>query len=193
MPSLNALPQEAVMALITRISRLFRADFNAVLDNIEEPSVLLRQAIREMEEDVVANEQQLKWLNHERAELNTRRDELRQAIEQIDEELDLCFESGKDELARGLVKRKLEAQRLEQRIDHRCEATAKTLQQLEARIAEHSATLENMRQKAALFADVSADGLDNDPVGEWSAGGLHISSDDIEVALLREKKLRSAS
>ena len=38
------------MALITRFSRLFRADLHAVLDRIEEPDVILRQAVREMEE-----------------------------------------------------------------------------------------------------------------------------------------------
>jgi hypothetical protein len=40
------------MALITRVSRLFRADVNAVLDRMEEPEILLRQAVREMEEEV---------------------------------------------------------------------------------------------------------------------------------------------
>ena len=40
------------MALITRVSRLFQADFHAVLDRIEEPEVLLRQAVREMEEEL---------------------------------------------------------------------------------------------------------------------------------------------
>jgi phage shock protein A len=182
------------MPLITRISRLFRADFNAVLDNIEEPDVLLRQAIREMEEDVVANEQQLKWLHHECTELNSRREDLRQRLQQINEELSLCFESGKDELARGLVKRKLEAQRLEQRINNRCETTVKSIEQLEARITEHSNTLESMRQKAALFADATGlDRRDTDPSGEWSGNSIHINDGDIEVALLREKKLRSES
>ena len=34
------------MALIRRVSRLFAADMHAVLDQIEEPDVVLRQAIR---------------------------------------------------------------------------------------------------------------------------------------------------
>ena len=38
------------MALINRVSRLFKADFNAVLDQIEEPEQLLKQAIRDMED-----------------------------------------------------------------------------------------------------------------------------------------------
>ena len=40
------------MALISRVSRLFTADVHAVLDRIEEPEVLLKQAIREMEDEV---------------------------------------------------------------------------------------------------------------------------------------------
>ena len=45
------------MALITRVSRLFQADFHAVLDRIEDPEALLRQAVREMEEELAHDEQ----------------------------------------------------------------------------------------------------------------------------------------
>ena len=34
------------MAIVTRLTRLFRADAHAVLDRLEEPEVLLRQAVR---------------------------------------------------------------------------------------------------------------------------------------------------
>ena len=44
------------MALINRISRLFKADFHAVLDHIEEPEALLKQAIRDMEDDLAKTE-----------------------------------------------------------------------------------------------------------------------------------------
>ncbi|MEE8161016.1 MAG: PspA/IM30 family protein [Acidobacteriota bacterium] len=38
------------MAITNRIRRLFHADVNAVLDIIEEPEAILKQAIREMQE-----------------------------------------------------------------------------------------------------------------------------------------------
>ena len=60
------------MALITRVSRLFQADFHAVLDRIEEPEVLLRQAVREMEEELARDEQHSKVLHHEQGQLTTR-------------------------------------------------------------------------------------------------------------------------
>ncbi len=40
------------MALITRLARLFQADVHAVLDRIEEPLVLLQQAVREEDVEV---------------------------------------------------------------------------------------------------------------------------------------------
>ncbi len=64
------------MALITRVSRLFQADFHAVLDRIEEPDVLLRQAVREMEEELARDEQRSKLLQHELRQLINRATDL---------------------------------------------------------------------------------------------------------------------
>ena len=99
------------MALITRVSRLFRADFNAVLDRIEEPDMLLKQAVREMEDELAHDEQRLKAsleLEHERA----RRGALDRTLAGFEQELDVCFASGEEELARGVLRRRLETQRL---------------------------------------------------------------------------------
>ena len=53
------------MALITRLSRLFQADMHAVLDKIEEPELLLKQAIREMEESITTDERQIRCWEYE--------------------------------------------------------------------------------------------------------------------------------
>ena len=58
------------MALITRLSRLFQADFHAVLDRIEEPDIQLKQAIREMQIELQQNEQRLALLQHEAEQLS---------------------------------------------------------------------------------------------------------------------------
>jgi len=181
------------MPLITRISRLFKADFNAVLDNLEEPELLLHQAIREMEDEVVSNQQQLKWLNHEVAELNARREELGQKIRRLNDELDLCFNSGKDDLVRGLVKRKLEAERFEQSIDTRRETTAHNIEELQTRIEERSGTLESMRQKAELFRRPGDPGATDILGSDCFGHNPRISDDEVEIALLRERQARSGS
>ncbi len=44
------------MALISRLTQLFQADFHAVLDRLEEPDALLRQAVRDMEDALARDE-----------------------------------------------------------------------------------------------------------------------------------------
>ncbi len=57
------------MALINRMSRLFTADVHAVLDRLEEPDVLLKHAVREMEEELARNEQRARALELEQPAL----------------------------------------------------------------------------------------------------------------------------
>jgi len=73
------------MALITRISRLFKADFHAVLDQIEEPGQLLKQAIRDMEDELATTEQRITLCAHDQEVLSVRRGELEGSLGEIDE------------------------------------------------------------------------------------------------------------
>ena len=182
------------MALINRISRLFKADFHAVLDRIEEPDVLLKQAIRDMEDDLLASEQCIAALAFDQDALSVRRRELNSAIAEIDSELDLCFESKKDELARGLIRRKLEAERLLKRLNAKHTANKQQLDDQRAMLDENTATLESLRQKAELFAQRaptrSEHSSEFDDVA-WMAREMSIGDDEIEIAFLREKNIRS--
>ena len=47
------------MALFNRVSRLFQADFSAVLDHLEEPEQLLKLAIRDMADDLEATQRRV--------------------------------------------------------------------------------------------------------------------------------------
>ena len=184
------------MAIINRISRLFKADFHAVLDQVEEPHILLRQAIRDMEDDLGETELQLRHNESERDDLNLRREELEQARNEIDDQLDVCFESEEDELARDLIKRKLETQRLWGRVSTRLNAADKNIQTLKTSLDENRATLESMRQKADLFTERSRHNsrtsAEFEDVG-WSLRELNVSKADVEVAFLSEKKRRAGS
>ena len=68
------------MALINRISRLFKSDFHAVLDQIEEPEQLLKQAIRDMEDELASAEQRIALCAHDQDSLSARKNELESAM-----------------------------------------------------------------------------------------------------------------
>ena len=73
------------------MSRLFTADVHAVLDRIEEPDVLLKHAIREMEEELARSEQRVKQLEHERSSLADRHRKVQAVLAELGEQLDICF------------------------------------------------------------------------------------------------------
>ena len=184
------------MALINRISRLFKADFHAVLDHIEEPEALLKQAIRDMEDDLAKTEQRINLCAYDQDALTVRKGELEDAVSEFEVKLDLCFESDKDDLAKTLIRKKLETERLLKRLKTKHGANAKYLAEQETMLEQNNTTLESLRQKAELFAQrtpVHADGSSEFDDIAWMAREMSVGDDEVEVAYLREKSLRSVS
>lgn len=184
------------MAIINRISRLFKADFHAVLDQIEEPEALLKQAIRDMEDDLANTEQRIALCAHDQDALSVRRNERESSIAEIDAQLDLCFESGKDDLAKNLIKKKLEAERLLKRLSAKYVANEKYLDEQRTMLDENRATLESLRQKAELFAQrtpARTGGKSEFDDIAWMAREMTVGDDEVEIAYLREKSTRSSS
>lgn len=177
------------MALITRISRLFHADMNAVLDKIEEPELLLKQSIRDMEESLDHDERQIKLSTHELKQLANKEDELTQALTEIEEQLSICFKSEKDDLARSLIKRKLEIQQTLKTISKKLSSLEEALQQLTAQFKEQKSLLESMKQKAEIFSHET----ETHASSSWEASTSSVQDEDIEIAFLHEKQKWSAS
>ncbi len=178
------------MALITRVSRLFRADLHAVLDRIEEPDILLRQALREMETSFANDEQQLKLLKHETGQLQNRSQSFEQALQEMDDELDICFFSQQEDLARALIRRKLESRRHLKLTEEKLTSTRQSCSILEQKLNEQRAQLENMRQKVELLNDEPT--LSGDEYS-WQSHEFTIRDDEVEIAFLKEKQRRSHS
>ena len=184
------------MVLINRISRLFKADFHAVLDRIEEPEQLLKQAIRDMEDDLANTEQRISLCAHDHEVLSVRRSELEDTLGEIDEQLDLCFESEKDDLAKNLIRKKLEAGRLLKRLHAKHLADEKYLADQRTMLDENRSTLESLRQKAELFSQRRPAPVDGSSASDdiaWMVREMSVGDDEVEVAFLREKSQRISS
>ena len=174
------------MALINRMSRLFTADVHAVLDRIEEPDVLLKHAVREMEEELARGEQRARALKHEHEGLGERQRKAEAVLKDLGEQLDVCFESANEELARKVIKRRLETERLERQVAERRAALAKELAALSTAVEEQRVELDVMRQKAELLTPTAAG-------DDFRSGDFVVGEAEIEVALLRERQKRQPS
>ncbi len=176
------------MALITRLSRLFEADFHAVLDRIEEPDLQLKQAVREMQFALDQDRQRLKLLQHEADQLAKATSVVVENLKGFDEELDICLAAKKDDLSRDLVRRKLVGDKQLQSLKHQSAGIDAQQRHLAAEIEEQSQQLTSMKQKLELLVSE----------GTAMAGGDFANADsirneEIEIALLREKERRAQS
>lgn len=171
------------MPLINRFSRLFTADMHAVLDRIEEPDVVLRQAVRDMESELAVMREKAQAAKLETERAATAERNLEQQQKTCDEELDICFAAGEDDLARSLVRRKLEAEKRRQAAHSRGAEAGRAAAALEQSILECSEKLAAMREKVALL-DRGAGTAVNDPVD------VAVGRDEVDIAFLREKQRR---
>jgi phage shock protein A len=173
------------MALINRMSRLFTADVHAVLDRIEEPDVLLKHAVREMEDELARSELAVRTLTHEHDTLGERQRKTQAVLAELGEQLDVCFASGNEDLARKVLKRRLETERLERHVAERRASVDKELAARRAALDEQREQLDVMRQKAELL---TATGAGDSANAEFAVGDA-----EVEVALLRERQKRQPS
>ncbi|MCF6262881.1 MAG: PspA/IM30 family protein [Xanthomonadales bacterium] len=177
------------MALINRITKLFRADLHAVLDNIEEPEQLLKQAIREMQQDLYATEDTIAHLQKSQRKIESRHSQLKQSMDKYPAELDLCFQSEEEDLARSLIKRQLETTQLRDHLASQNESIQQQIAELQSRRSEKQMQLESMQQKAELLI-AEATVLQGDPLSPWDNPATSINTDEIEIAFLNEKQRR---
>ncbi|MEM7502401.1 MAG: PspA/IM30 family protein [Pseudomonadota bacterium] len=178
------------MALINRVTQLFKADVHAVLDRIEEPEQTLRQAIREMQSELGEMERRVAAAKEEVEEYASRKADLERRTAEIDRELDFCFAKDKMDLARGLVRRKLEATRLAKRLAARGESAAKYVSKTMAEIESQRTALEGVQQKASVFARQPVTDREFDDIA-FLANELAVGEDELDVAFLKEQEKRT--
>ena len=173
------------MALIARFSRLFNADVHAVLDRIEEPEALLKQAVRDMAEELAKTEQRVQWLQGELRQLEKKAASGRAAVDELESELNICFVAAEHDLARALIRRKLAQEQRNRLLSEQAEAVGAERAELETLLVERGEQLAQMQQKVDLFCDqTTVVGSAPEPV---------ITADDVEVAFLKEQQRRSGS
>ncbi|MXY55966.1 MAG: hypothetical protein F4029_17890 [Gammaproteobacteria bacterium] len=173
--------EESAMALVNRISRIFTADLHAVLDRIEEPEVLLAQSIRDMADAVAADERRLAAVKERRQQCQRDLTASNARLAEYDRELDLCLGSDQDDLARGVLRKKLAESRAAASLASTAKEADEAIAELTAVLGQRRRDLEDISQQAEVVRG-------DRPVPKVEA----VSDNDVEIALLAEKERRSA-
>ncbi|HEX4939938.1 MAG TPA: PspA/IM30 family protein [Candidatus Kapabacteria bacterium] len=172
------------MTVLTRLSRLFRADLHALLDRMEAPDVLLQQAIRDMEGEIQLQQQEQKKRALEQQQLQRRCSDLQERLQQQETELDLCLDAGNDALTRALLRRRLEQEQTLRLLQQRLQTLTEKMRGADTELQQQQRELKALREQAEVLLQTPSFTRD-------AADACAVTEADVELALLKAKSRRS--
>ncbi len=179
------------MAMITRLTRLFRADLHAVLDRIEEPELLLRQSLREMDEALNDDGRALEQDRRNREALVRRQQEISAGLANLVGEVDLVLDADNEALARILLRRRLQGERLLAQLVRQSASLETQISERQRALEQQRAQFEQLRQQAQAQAQTPTAGADGLAGSGWGGEPCSVTDADVELALLRERRRRA--
>ncbi len=151
--------------------------------------MVLRQAVREMEEAVAKDDLSITRITQECEQLQRTLTSISQRLEQTEDELDICFASGEEALSKTLIKRKLECVNRQARLKSHLLQLHQQLSDLEGQQNEQKSILESMQQKVGVLAENH--NKSSHPIAPTP--DEVITDADIEIAYLKEQQKRTVS
>jgi phage shock protein A len=177
------------MSILTRMSRLCKADLHGVMDQIEDKGLLLKQYLREMESALKEKQARQSLLHQSCRQIQRDLRRLNLEMEKLEKDLELAVRKDKDDIARMLIRKRRmlqagcdgmqhQVQRIEEEEAHLAEILNQQLlqyQELKVKAAEYCNRAE--LQSFADAAEVKAEsGFSSAPAEE-----------EIEIELLQRK------
>ena len=169
------------MTFLSRIGRLLRADVHALLDQLEEPKLILDQAMRDMDEALQHERRSLTDARARLARLEERHTALSHHLARTREELDTCLASESLDLARELIRKRLQLDREAENLRADIDSARASVVQKEAQVVRNAERLAQMqlRRERAASSDNACD-------------HAVITDADVEIALLQARQERES-
>ncbi len=178
------------MGILSRIVRLCRSDLHGVMDQLEDKHLLLKQYLREMEDDLKHKRARLVRMEQDGQDLRRDLENRRQALGKMEEDLRLAVARDKDDIARMLIRRRrtLEAgcAGLQDRLDRLQEARNR----LSETVGQQTLQYEQLKARADILHRQSRQDRNRPPDGfadsdwPWPAP----SDEEVELELLQRKE-----
>lgn len=177
------------MGLFSRIGDIISANLNDLTDQFEDPELMLRQAIREMETTInEVTEQTAKAMASERT-MQRELDRNRQQAQEWRNRAEKAVADGDDDLARRALSRKREHEKLAAALDDQLAATGESVATLRRQLDAMKAKLaEAKRSYATLSARKRAADFRKKMNAEMGSASVGVAGDAFsKFDRLREK------
>ena len=107
------------MGIFNRIGRLWKADVHGIIDSLEEPQRVLKQALREMQDEIAESTARLEAIQSEEERMSKRRGKVNESLEETFKQIEVAFGAEDLKLARRFVRKRLELERMASHLELR--------------------------------------------------------------------------
>ena len=173
------------MAIMSRIVRIFQADIHGVMDQIEDKGLLLKQYLREMEEELAKKEARLTDLRAARTQSGRDRERLSREIEQLEGDVTAAVTRDKDDIARMLIRKQKSLTASRNEIDRQLENLDEEIRELSETVESQGLAYEDLKVKAADFVHRAQKRAWYETSALAAAAGP--SDEEVELELIRRK------
>ena len=177
------------MGIATRFVRLVKADIHGVMDQMEDKGLMLKQCLRDMENEIAREEEEIKRL--EALQERALDDHVRVTGEMhgIEKDLKLALSNERDDIARNLIKKLKPRQTHAEEIDRRIMGLQKDLAARVEGLEEKKRDFERISLDAERFLSEAQARKESEAwnAAEKMAGSLDVSDEEVELELMRRK------
>ncbi|MBC2715399.1 MAG: hypothetical protein HF978_08830 [Desulfobacteraceae bacterium] len=179
------------MGIMTRFTRLCKADIHGVMDQIESKELILKQCLREMEESLGKKQKKLNQLKTALDQVRNETLQLKREIEKNEQDLVIAIEKEKDDIARLLIKKRMKT-------DQHMDASARHAESIEKQIRMLTENIEAQKHQYAEMQLRSEIWLQSAEHRKWEEntsriipqnGWNSISDEEVELELIKRKEI----
>ncbi|MFQ5822602.1 MAG: PspA/IM30 family protein [bacterium] len=135
------------MNLLKRISELITANINHLLDQAEEPEVMVKQIIRDMEESIIElRKETVRALAHQK-QVEKQIQAATDLAKDLEEKAKLALNKNEEELARKIITKKLDNEERRVNLKPELQSAAETVEQLKSDLAKLEDQVQEARRK----------------------------------------------
>lgn len=178
------------MSVLSRITRLFKADIHGVMDQLEDKELLVKQYLREMETSLQSKEMMLGQLTEDLGIHASKQADTLKEIDKLEEDLGLAVRKDKDDIAKMLIRKQRAMKIIHQNLEKQCAEFDEKKEKLSSQLEEQRLKYESLKAKATTFCHRPGNSFDHaDTVFKASDSTNIIDDNEVELELIRRKEL----
>ncbi len=178
------------MGIMNRMVRIWKADMHGVMDQLEDKSLILKQCLRDMEEELSRKENNLKRLIDSKKKIQLERGKHSREVDLIETDIDSAVSKDMDDIARMLIRKRKNLAAHMEKLEHH-------VNKLDFDIGTQQECIEEQRLRFEQFQLRAADFIRGREVKEWEKmmdefiphkTDCEPSSEEIDLELMQRKE-----